>query len=121
MFIIYSYKPHPYFEVAYKCVDEEGNELESGVRYVKGGDMFSMLTPIFNGYAFKESDAVQEELAHVNKNIEFTLTYTNNATGVEEVKAESGKMKAIYDLQGRKVTAPTKGIYIKDGNKIFVK
>jgi hypothetical protein len=27
----------------------------------------------------------------------------------------------IYDLSGRRVTAPTKGIYIKDGNKIIVK
>ena len=80
-----------------------------------------MLTPIFEGYTLKESNAVYEELAHVSKNIEFTLTYTNNATSIEEVKAESGKAKGIYDLQGRKVENPTKGIYIIDGKKVFVK
>ena len=120
-FIIYTYKPHPYFAVAYKCVDEDGNELSSGTRYVKGGEMFTMLTPIFEGYTLKESSAVYEELARVSKNIEFTLTYTNGETGITEVKTDNGKVRAIYDLLGRKVENPSKGIYIINGKKIFVK
>ena len=120
-FIIYRYKPHPYFTVSYKCVDGEGNELASGTRYVKGGDQFTMLTPIFEGYTFKESDAVYEELARVSKNIEITLTYTNGETGVIEVKGENGKVKTIYDLQGRKIEKPTKGIYIINGRKVLIK
>ncbi len=123
-FIIYTYNPHPYFTVAYKCVDEEGNELANGTRYVKGGDMFTMLTPIFEGYTLKENSAVYEELARVSKNIEFTLTYTNNATSIEEMKSESQResmVKGIYDLQGRKVENPSKGIYIIDGKKMFIK
>lgn len=120
-FIIYTYKPHPYFAVSYKCVDEEGNELATGMRYVKGGNIYSMLTPIFDGYTLTESNADYDELARVSKNIDITLTYTKNDTGITEVKGENGNVKAIYDLQGRKVTAPTNGIYIKDGNKIFVK
>ena len=120
-FIIYRYKPHPYFTVSYKCVDEEGNLLSEGERCVKGGELFTMLTPIFKGYSFKESDAVYEELAYVAKNIDITLTYTNGETGISEVKGESGKVKGIYDLQGRKVENPTKGIYIIDGKKVLVK
>ena len=120
-FIIYTYIPHPYFAVSYKCVDEEGNELATGMRYVKGGNIYSMLTPIFDGYTLTESNADYDELARVSKNIDITLTYTKNDTGITEVKGENGNVKAIYDLQGRKVTAPTNGIYIKDGNKIFVK
>ena len=43
-------------------------------------------------------------------------------TGVEEVKGENGKVKAIYDLQGRKLTEITKpGFYIVNGEKVFVK
>ena len=43
-------------------------------------------------------------------------------TGVEEVKGENGKVKAVYDLQGRKLTEVTKpGFYIVDGEKVFVK
>jgi hypothetical protein len=30
-------------------------------------------------------------------------------------------VKGIYDLQGRKVENPTQGIYIVDGEKVFVK
>ena len=42
-------------------------------------------------------------------------------TGIGEVKGESGNVKAIYDLQGRKVDNPTKGIYIINGKKVVVK
>ena len=40
-------------------------------------------------------------------------------TGVEEVETE--EVKAIYDLQGRKVVNPKEGLYIVDGKKVFIK
>ena len=52
--------------------------------------------------------------------IDVLLTVTNT-TGVEEVKTENGDVKAIYDLQGRKVVNPTSGIYIVNGKKTFIK
>ena len=49
-------------------------------------------------------------------------------TGVEEVKTENGtngrresKVKTVYDLQGRKVLNPVKGMYIINGKKVLVK
>lgn len=45
----------------------------------------------------------------------------HNTTGIDEVIGESGKVKGIYDLQGRKIDNPTKGIYIIDGKKILIK
>jgi hypothetical protein len=42
-------------------------------------------------------------------------------TGITEVKGESGEVKGIFDLQGRKVENPTKGLYIIDGKKVFIK
>ena len=48
---------------------------------------------------------------------EFTGT-----TGINEVKGESGKVKTIYDLTGRRINNITKsGIYIVNGKKILVK
>jgi hypothetical protein len=47
--------------------------------------------------------------------------YVEVPTGIDEVKGESGEVKAIYDLQGRKVAEPVKGIYIIDGKKVLVK
>jgi hypothetical protein len=35
--------------------------------------------------------------------------------------SQNGIVKGIYDLHGRKVTKPIKGIYIIDGKKVFVK
>ena len=43
------------------------------------------------------------------------------ATGIEDVKTGNGKMKTIYDLTGRVVKQPSKGVYIIDGKKTFVR
>ena len=51
-----------------------------------------------------------------------TITKTGEETAIEEVKGENGKVKAIYDLTGRRIdsiTAP--GIYIVNGKKTLVK
>ena len=42
-------------------------------------------------------------------------------TGVEELKAEGGNVKAIYDLQGKKIEVPSKGLYIINGKKVLIK
>ncbi len=119
-FIVYNYRPHPYFTVTYNCVDEEGNELSSTTRYVKGGDAFTILTPIFEGYTLKASDADYDELAYVSKNLSFRLTYSNGETGITEIAGESNCDNVVYDLCGRRVTSPTKGIYIVNGKKIYI-
>ena len=55
-----------------------------------------------------------------------TITYsggtqdfdTNDASGVNEIKSKSEKAgNDSYDLQGRQVTHPAKGIYIQNGKK----
>lgn len=42
-------------------------------------------------------------------------------TSIEEIKNEDGEVKAIYNLRGRIVKNPSKGIYIIDGKKTFIK
>ena len=49
------------------------------------------------------------------------LLAVTNQTGVEEVETDNGEVKAIYDLQGRKVVNPTNGIYVVNGKKVLVK
>ena len=42
-------------------------------------------------------------------------------TAIEEVESENGNVKVIYDLQGRRVNNPTKGMYIINGKKVLIK
>ena len=42
-------------------------------------------------------------------------------TGIEEVKGKNGEVKTIYDLQGRRVEVPNKGLYIINGKKVLIK
>ena len=42
-------------------------------------------------------------------------------TTIESLLPEANANSAVYDLNGRKVVNPTKGIYIQDGKKVLVK
>lgn len=44
-----------------------------------------------------------------------------STTGIEDLNGETAKPSTIYDLQGRKVEKPGKGLYIIDGKKTLVK
>ena len=45
----------------------------------------------------------------------------NIETGISEIETENAKTEGIFDLQGRKVELPTKGIYIINGKKMLIK
>ena len=51
----------------------------------------------------------------------FRIDVVDTDTGIGEVKGENGKVKGIYDFQGRKVEQPSTGIYIIDGKKVLVR
>ena len=58
----------------------------------------------------------------VGKFIYLTSLTITNTTAIEEVKAENGEVKAIYDLTGRRINEIAgPGIYIVGGKKVFVK
>ena len=42
-------------------------------------------------------------------------------TGITEMKAKELNSQAYYDLQGRRVAEPTKGIFIQNGKKLIIK
>ena len=50
-----------------------------------------------------------------------TQTTQNLIDGVENVNVDLNLNNSWFDLQGRKISKPTKGIYIKNGKKILVK
>ena len=46
---------------------------------------------------------------------------STNPTAVEEIEVTTMESEVIYDLQGRRVENPTKGIYIVKGKKKVIK
>ena len=52
----------------------------------------------------------------------YSFRFGEGTTGISEVKGESGNVKGIYDLTGRRIEAITApGIYIVGGKKVLVK
>ena len=53
----------------------------------------------------------------------FEFTYGNDATSIESVASSHQAIAngQYYDMQGRKVSKPTKGLYIVNGKKVIVK
>ena len=49
------------------------------------------------------------------------MDFTGIDEVLDEVKSENGEVQTIYDLNGRKVVTPKKGLYIINGKKVLVK
>lgn len=52
---------------------------------------------------------------------DFTLRMVSNFTGIERVKNENKSEEIIYDLCGRRISAPHKGLYIINNKKAMLK
>ena len=74
-------------------------------------DKSSMGYKLFEYITSEEGQAIVEESGYI------PLAAFANIKNVENKK----QSKAYYDLQGRPVAHPTRGIYIKDGKKVVIK
>ena len=85
-------------------------------------------TPMF--YQFADGSSLSANKAY----LQIPVAWTSNAsksisirfddgetTDIEEVEGDNGYVKGVYyDLQGRVVENPAKGIYIVNGKKVFI-
>ena len=68
------------------------------------------------------ADATVDELKAATETLKAAEEAFNTATGIESVKVDDlTKDGAVYNLNGVRVTNPTKGLYIKNGKKYMVK
>jgi len=52
----------------------------------------------------------------------FTLCFTSGeATGIQNFSNTQDTNDTYYDMQGRRISKPEKGIYIQNGKKVVVK
>ena len=54
-------------------------------------------------------------------NISVMLSLTSGTTAISEIENQSEEDEAYFSLNGQRVTNPTKGLYIKNGNKVVIK
>lgn len=108
-------QPNPVFELKYKSFrNDETSEV-----FIK--------QPVITCDATPDSPAGQYEIRVGGAEAEnYEMTYVSGvltvvqATGIDGVQANTRQQK-VYDLTGRRVTAPQRGIYISGGRKMVVR
>lgn len=114
----YEFIAEPYFKVTVTKVDTEGNTLGSdSSELVKAGSEYSYDVPEVKKYEFQNAEG-HESGATIEGNTTITLTYKSSESGISEVAGENAADR-IYDLQGRRLAAPTRGINIINGCKVI--
>lgn len=106
-------------------VNSTDGEMSNYKFTIADGDTEPMFNPFEDGTAFSAGKAYLQiptawlpVTAQKSLNIRFDEGET---TDIDELEGENGKVKIIYDLQGRVVEKPTSGIYIIDGKKVIIK
>ena len=117
------------YEVAY-CDDVEAvadNKLEivtPGVRVLPGSFIYQDGQTGLGFYKLTEATTLPENSVYLPADVstsEFIKETNDITTGVSEISTEASLPKAVYDLSGRKVSYPERGIYIIDGRTVIVK
>ncbi|MBR4967808.1 MAG: leucine-rich repeat protein [Bacteroidaceae bacterium] len=62
-----------------------------------------------------------DEIVPIMPDRDIVIYGSFNITGIDDILVEGEKEEIIYDLQGRKITNPTNGIYIVGGKKVLIK
>ena len=81
--------------------------------YALSGDTFKK----FEGNAFVANKAYFESTAGLSRSFKIDFNHTTGINSIEATTAADG----IYDLQGRRVVMPSKGLYILNGKKVIFK
>lgn len=97
-----------------------GGKVPANCLFLNGGD-FWYSTGVSNLKAFRGYFEFVDILASIeNSNSKIQIVFRDETTGIKNIETYVND-KAIYDLQGRRVVEPGKGVYIKKGKKIVIK
>ena len=106
------------------CIDTQSNVVgtvnvpESGEWTEVRADLDETITGIHDVYfRFRATAAERKDLMQ----FDYWQFFTNTATGVADALSDAPSQEdgATYDLSGRKVEQPGKGVYIRDGKKFL--
>lgn len=97
-----------------------GGKVPANCLFLNGGDFWYSTgqsnIKAFRGY-FKFVD-VLASLETAESNVK--MVFRGETTGIKDVTVETAN-DDMYDLQGRRIVNPDKGVYIKNGKKVVIK
>ena len=100
--------------------DAEGNEVSRNREFtitVKGMEQYYAHFVKTTKADYQENEKVPERFKFDYNNTDWNGEWN----GVENIQFDSKSDNRLFDLQGRLVTAPQKGIFIRNGKKVVVK
>ena len=127
--ILHSQDGCKYYRLTYNNVtDKTGLGFYLGVATVNGttykDGSYVNATPGKAYLKVKASEAKNQSTAYLARG--FAFPGDGETTGIECITVTdegtgNNWVEGIYDLQGRKVSKPTKGVYINNGKKVIIK
>lgn len=121
---ISTYWAQPMYTVTINCVDETDLLLQSVVATVNAGEAYAINLPEIKGYELSTTSGMENYDGTVEGYVTVKAVYSSGTTGINSAtdkgaSSNSGSVSSspIYDLQGRPVSTPARGIYIQDGKK----
>lgn len=120
----------PMYTVTISCEDTKGNALQTITRTLNAGEAYTVECPAIEGYTFVSKSGDENYNGTLETYLNVTAVYKNDATGINSAtdpgqsaneNSGNGNLNSsdapAYDLQGRPVSNPSRGIYIQDGKK----
>lgn len=83
----------------------------NGIGFYKVADANTVRITSFRAYLTAQTGARALKIVYAD----------DDPTGINAVQGEKGAADVYYDLQGRRVAQPTKGLYIVNGKKVILK
>lgn len=101
--------------------NQNGQDVKNGalwdIQYVDGKG-FTLKNLYTNKYLKDECSAKYDDPTYFS----FCTLGVNQATGISDVEYQPVvNNQHVYDLSGRRITNPTKGLYIVGGKKVLIK
>ena len=123
---IYKFRTEPYYAIRYTCRTEDGGTVERGTYtfFVRAGEPYRLECPVEAPYGYPEMECSEELTSGtMTGNLDVTYTFKKKVIdGIDTATADDdGEAGPWYDLSGRRVLHPTKGVYIRKGQKIILK
>ena len=77
-------------------------------------------------YLLKSGDALAAGKAYLKvqngaAQVRQFIGFGDNATGIDNIEHSISRIEQYYDLQGRRVAQPAKGLYVVNGKKVIIK